>query len=70
LSLNLLHILLFKFKDKSFLTFIFHNNTGLDEIGVPKSITLLNRCGAGVGLYNLYKVDIVKLKIKTRDNLK
>ena len=70
LSLNLLYVLLFKFKNKSFPMSIFHNNTKLDKISVLKSITLLNRYRAKVGLYNLHKVDVVKLVVKAGDELK
>ena len=69
LSLNLLRVLLFKSKDESFLTSIFHDNTGLDEIGVSKSIVLLNRRGAGVGLCDLREVDVVKLEVEAGNEL-
>lgn len=69
LSLNLLRVLLFKSKEESFPTSIFHDNTGLDGIGVSKSIAPLNRRGAGVGLCDPREVDVVKLAVEAGDEL-
>lgn len=69
LSLNLLRVLLFKSKDESFLTSMFHDSTGLDAIGVSKSIAPLNRREAGVGLCDPREVDVAKLEVEAGDEL-